>query len=268
MTLAVNARMYSVCPSAKADWKALMAWVVRRAGLDWLALDHDPPAPLSTLWSRVDLGMVMMCGLPYALSQPRPRLIAAPLPSTVRYGGRAVYFSDFVVRADAASTTLEDTFGGVLGYTIPESMSGGVAPYHHLMQLRRAHGRRLFSGAVGDLLNGRGVMDAVLSGRADVGALDSYYLDLLHQHEPAFAAQVRVVASTCAQPIPPLVATAALSDAQFGALREALLTTASAPELAPLMQRLVLSGFAIVDETDYDHLAVMASTCTGSFEYL
>lgn len=268
MTLRVNARMYSVSDSAKADWRALLTWVVRRCGLDWQALDHDPPAPLSALWSRDDLGMVMMCGLPFALSQPRPQLIAAPLPSPQRYGARPVYFSDFVVRADTSWTSLQDSFGGILGYTIPESMSGGVAPYHHLMELRQAHGRRLFAGAVGDLLNGRGVIEAVLAGRADVGALDSYYLDLLRQHEPALAARVRVVASTSAQPIPPLVATAALSDGQLSALRDALMATASAPEIAPLMQRLLLSGFAIVDGSNYDHLGAMAVTCTGPFAQL
>lgn len=268
MTLAVNARMYSVNASAKADWNSLLAWVVHRAGLDWLALDHDPPAPLSALWARDDLGLVVMCGLPYALSQPRPRLIAAPVPSPRRYGGRPVYFSDFVVRADAPWRTLEDTFGGVLAYTIPDSMSGGVAPYHHLMGLRRARGQRLFSAVLGDLLNGRGVIDAVVSGRADVGTLDSYYLDLLRQHDPAFADQVRVVASTRAEPIPPLVATAALTDAQLSVLREALMATGTDPGLASLMQRLQLKGFAIVDDRAYDHLAAMAHIRTEAFENL
>jgi len=266
--LAVNARMYSVSPSAKADWKALMAWVVRRAGLDWLSLDHDSPAPLSTLWERKDLGMVMMCGLPYALSQPQPRLIAAPIPSPARYGGRPVYFSDFVVLADAPCKTLEDTFGGVLGYTLPGSMSGGIAPYHHLMELGRARGHRLYTGVVGDLINGRGVIDAVVSGRADVGTLDSYYLDLLRQHEPAYAAQVRVVDSTRAHPIPPLVATAALSEAQTSQLRGALIDTATEPALAPLMQRLMLKGFSVVESHDYDHLADMARAQTEPFDRL
>lgn len=269
MSLLFNARMYSVSASAKADWKTLMAWVVQRAGLDWQALDHDAPAPLSALWARDDLGMAMMCGLPFALSRPRPRLIAAPVPVPQRYGGRPVYFTDFVVRADAGYRNLEDTFDGVLGYTIPESMSGGVAPYHHLAPLREARGRRLFDGVVGDLLNGRGVIEAVASGRVDVGTLDSYYLDLLGRHDPAFAAQVRVVASTRAEPIPPLVATAALSERQRGALRDALLATGSAPEIAPLMQRLLLAGFAIVDARDYDHLADMATSArTESFARL
>lgn len=129
-------------------------------------------------------------------------------------------------------------------------------------------GHRLYTGVVGDLINGRGVIDAVVSGRADVGTLDSYYLDLLRQHEPAYAAQVRVVDSTRAHPIPPLVATAALSEAQTSQLRGALIDTATEPALAPLMQRLMLKGFSVVESQDYDHLADMARAQTEPFDRL
>ena len=107
-----------------------------------------------------------------------------------------------------------------------------------------------------------------VDGRADVGTLDSYYLDLLRQHEPAYAAQVRVVDSTRAHPIPPLVATAALSEAQTSQLRGALIDTATEPALALLMQRLMLKGFSVVESQDYDHLADMARAQTEPFDRL
>src|SRR5687768_4606717 len=119
--------MYSATPAVKQAWKAVLQWVMPRAGLDWELLDHDAPAPLSELWARDDLGLAMMCGLPYSQRAPRPALIAAPLPSPERYGGRPVYFTDIAVRADAPYRSLEDTFGGVVGYTLDDSMSGCVA---------------------------------------------------------------------------------------------------------------------------------------------
>ena len=79
-----NARMYSVTPSVKADWKQLLAWALARAGLPWDVSDYDAPAPLSVLWARDDLGLAMMCGLPFAQrinEARRPTLVAAPLPS-------------------------------------------------------------------------------------------------------------------------------------------------------------------------------------------
>lgn len=255
--LVANARMYSATPAAKADWKALLAWVLDRAGLSWDLMDYDAPAPLSLLWARDDLGLAMMCGLPFAQRGTQPTLVAAPIPSPARYGGKPVYFTDIVVRADAPYRSLEDTFGGVIGYTLADSMSGGVALRHHLAPYRRAQGSRLYRKAVGELINARGVITALAEGRIDAGPLDSYYHDLLKAYDPAFAAQVRTLTSTAALPIPPLVATAALPADTLSRLREALLATATAAEIAPLMRRLLLTGFAFPDANDYQPLAAM-----------
>src|SRR6185295_12504143 len=85
-----NARMYAVNPTAGAAWRALLAWVLHRAELDWEIIDYAAPAALAELWSRDDLGCALMCGLPYSLRSPVPQLLAAPIPSPARYGGRAI----------------------------------------------------------------------------------------------------------------------------------------------------------------------------------
>ena len=257
MKLVANARMYSATPAVREAWKVLLRWVLVRAGLAWDVIDYDAPAPLSVLWARDDLGLAMMCGLPFAQRGEQPTLVAAPIPTPARYGGKPVYFTDIVVRADAPYRTLADTFGGVIGYTLADSMSGGVALRHHLAPYRQAKGSRLYRQAVGELINARGVITALAEGRIDAGPLDSYYHDLLKAYDPAFAAQVRILASTAALPIPPLVATAALPVETLSRLREALLATATAAEIAPLMQRLLLAGFAFPDANDYRPLAAM-----------
>jgi ABC-type phosphate/phosphonate transport system substrate-binding protein len=241
----VNARMYSATPQAKAAWKKLLGWAIERAGLDWELLDHDAPAPLSELWARDDLGGVMMCGLPYSQRKPRPGLVAAPVPSPARYGGRPIYFSDLAVRADAPFKNLEDTFGGVVGYTLEDSMSGYVALRRHLLPFRKRKKPKLYRAAVGGLLNARRVIEALDEGRIDVGPLDSYYHDLIRHNEPDFAAKVRVVATTAPAPIPPLVSTGKES------LREALLAAGEAPELAAERAVLLLKGFAVPADADY-----------------
>ncbi len=246
-----NARMYSATPAVKQAWKELLAWALRRAQLDWPVIDHDAPAPLSALWSRPDLGLAMMCGLPYSQRRPRPRLIAAPVPSPARYGARPVYFTDLAVRAESSYRTLEDTFGGVVGYTLEDSMSGYVALCRHLSPFHE-EGARLYKKSVGGLLNARQVIDALADGRIDVGPLDSYYHDLLRAHDPAFAARVRVVATTAPTPIPPLVATSPLDEAEAQRLREALAQCATEKELATQRDVLLLSGFATPPESDYE----------------
>jgi len=264
----LNARMYSVTAGCKADWKAVLGWAVERADLAWPWLDHDAPAPLSALWERDDLGAVMMCGLPYALREPRPTLVAAPVPSPPRYGGRPVYVSDLVVAAASPHRTLEDTFGGVLGYTLADSLSGGVALRELLLPYRTPARPRLYRAAVGELIHARGVIEAIAAGRVDVGPLDGYSHDLLRRNDPAFAAQVRVVASTTARPIPPLVATAPIGADALARLRGALRATADAPELRDAMARLLLAGFAVPDPADYDPLAELGRAHRPPFEEL
>ena len=261
-----NARMYSATSSVKADWKQLLAWVLKQANLPWEVIDYDAPAPLSVLWARKDLGLAMMCGLPFAQRPERPTLIAAPVPSPARYAGKPVYFTDIVVRADSPHRTLGDTFGGVIGYTLADSMSGGVALRCHLEGFRNFQRLRIYRKTVGGFVNARNVIEALVAGKIDAGPLDSYYHDLLKRNDPAFAAQVRLVASTAAVPIPPLVATTKLLDAELSLLRAALLAVSNTPELALVLERLQLSGFAIADPRSYNVLAEMASNISTPFD--
>ena len=147
-------------------------------------------------------------------------------------------------------------------------MSGGVALRRHLEGYRTPQQPRLYRAAVGNLVNARGVIEALAAGRIDIGPLDSYYHDLLWRHEPGFAAQVRIVAHTPALPIPPLVATAALSADELTRLRRALLASAAAEEMTPVMERLLLAGFAFPDPADYRPLAALAATAATPFEEL
>ena len=249
-----NARMYSATPRLREAWKQLLGWVLARADLDWPLLDYDAPAPLSQLWARQDLGAVLMCGLPFAHRSVSAQAIAAPIPSPPRYGGRAVYFTDIVVRADSPAKTLADTFGGTVGYTVPDSLSGAIALAEHLAPLRRASGTPLYRAAVGGLIHARGVIAALAEGRIDVGPLDSYYHDLLRADDPALAARVRVIATTVARPLPLFAATAPVPASALKRLREAFAAAAQAEELATQRQALLLRGFAFPEPGGYDQL--------------
>ena len=263
-----NARMYSATPALREDWHQLLRWALARAGLSWPVIAYDAPAPLSVLWARADLGLALMCGLPFSQRTPRPTVVAAGVPSPARYGGRPVYFTDIVVRADAPFESLEDTFGGTVGYTLADSLSGGVAFRHHLAPFRARRGGRLYARAVGQLIHARGVIEALAAGRIDVGPLDSYYHDLLRRHEPALVAQVRTVATTAPLPMPPFVATAALTDDEFARLREALHAACRAEALAPVRARLLLADLVPPEAGVYDPLAGLARLPIPAFEDL
>ena len=247
----VNARMYSVAPAAKAAWRELLEWVLEHANLRMEFVDQEPPATLADLWARDDLGCAMMCGLPYSHRKPRPILLAAPVPSPQRYADRAVYFTDIAVRADSPFMKLEDTFGHVAGYTLTDSMSGHVALRRHLLPLRKP-GEALYRKVVGELVNARGIIQALADGRIDVGPLDSYVHDLIRHNDPSFAAKVRVIAMTEPAPMPPFIATAALDPDAVGRLRKAFGAVAQAAELRPQRETLLLKRLAVPDPSTYD----------------
>jgi ABC-type phosphate/phosphonate transport system substrate-binding protein len=262
----VNARMYTVNARAGAAWRTLLAWILARAGLDWEIVEHPAPLPMAALWSRDDLGAALMCGLPFSLSDPQPRLIAAPVPAPPRYRDRPVYMTDLVVRADAPYRTIEDTFGARIGYTVRDSQSGCVAVRHFLARYRTPERRALYREAVGDLLNARGVIDALVAGRIDAGPLDSYSHDLLRHLEPVCAAQVRVVAITDATPIPPFVASAPLREDELTRLRDAFLSAGTEPALRDARDALLLARFAVANAGDYRMLKARHDALTTAGE--
>ncbi len=245
-----NARMYAVTPAAKAAWRTLIDWVLHRAGVDASYEDHDPPALLADLWRREDLACVMMCGLAFSLRDPAPAILAAPVPSAARYGGRAVYWSDIVVRRDSKFQTLEETLGHRAGYTLKDSQSGYFAWRYHLLRKFPALANP-YPDVTGNLLNPRGVIRALAEGRIDVGPLDSYVYDLLKRSDPEFAAQVRVIESTDATPMPPVIATAKFSAAILERIRAAFLEVEFEPTLASARAALLLDRFVVPDASVY-----------------
>jgi len=265
-----NARMYSVSAEAGAVWRELLSRILAQAGVPATVIDHPAPAPLEDLWNRPDLAAVFMCGLPFSRTQPQPVLIAAPIPSPPEFLGAAAYWSDFVVREDSAFRTVPDTFGRRIAFTVPGSQSGCAAALTYLMAVHRelvvdAAGSRgeplpaheplrapLFSAVIAPTITPLGALAAVVDGAADIAPIDSYALRLLRRYRPDLTSAVRVVGQTLPTPIPPLVASAAsASERDFAALQSAFLQAHQNPSQKPLMDELLLLGFARPDANAY-----------------
>jgi ABC-type phosphate/phosphonate transport system substrate-binding protein len=252
MPYVANARMYSVAPGAAAAWNELFEWLARESGVALQVIDHGFPAPLSELWSRQDLGCAFMCGFPFRLAKTPPRPVAAPVPLGAPVAGSAVYATRLVVDADSPFQSLQETFGGRLGYTAEDSHSGYNALRHHLLPYGPQRGARLYRESVGPLFTPRRVIEAVLAGDIDVGPLDSFALDLMLRHDPDLKNQIRIVATTDIAPIPFLVASEQCPDDVVVALQTALLRFGDAAACAGLRDRLCLQSFVPVAIEDYD----------------
>lgn len=256
--LVANARMYAVNPAVRAAWDALFALVSAKAGVPLEIVAHAAPAPLEELWRRDDLGLAFICGYPFAMGDFALQPVAAPIPANPLAAGRPFYASDLIVRADGPLQTLEDSFGGRIGWTARHSQSGFQAPRRHLSAYRR-EGRPLYRESLGELLTPRRVIDAIIDGRIEIGPLDSYFHDLLRRHEPETEAKLRVVATTEPTPMPLLAAFAGIDPCIVTALRGALLALGKAADARPVLAELCLAGFAAVEPGDYRPLLQRAA---------
>ncbi|HEX6138590.1 MAG TPA: PhnD/SsuA/transferrin family substrate-binding protein [Casimicrobiaceae bacterium] len=254
-----NARMYAVNGPVAALWERLFAWISARADVPLDVVAHAAPRPLADLWRRVDLGCTFMCGYPWSTwrddAAARPLLLGAPRPSAARYGGRAVYCTDIVVRADSTRVDVDGLRGARFAYTVESSQSGWQAPRHLFAEAAIAAGGRFFGAIVGPLHTPRAIADALIEGRADAGPLDSYWLDLLRRHEPATAMRLRTLGSTPMTASPPLVCAASAPQDMRERLASALHAVADDPSLADLRGALLLDGFAAADADGYASLA-------------
>src|SRR5262245_58804182 len=144
---------------------------------------------------RVDIGWLPP--LVYATSAHAGRLV--PLVKFVRHG-RGHYFAAFIVRAGSPIRELAQLRGKRIAWTDPRSSAGYLFPRAHLLELgfdpERFFSNQVFVGSH------RAVVEAVLEGRADVGA--TYYspgkpgevvANAWAQHFPARASEIRVLAT-------------------------------------------------------------------------
>ncbi|HUN71948.1 MAG TPA: PhnD/SsuA/transferrin family substrate-binding protein [Steroidobacteraceae bacterium] len=247
-----NARMYAVIPEVEAVWRSLLERVAEDADVGLRYQPYPAPQPLEDLWSRADLGAVLMCGYPIALRLATVQPIAAPIPRAPWAGNRAVYRTDLIVREDAPYGDLEDTFGGRAGWTVAHSHSGFNAFRHHLLAYRTPRRPMLYREVVGNLVTARNVLDAVRDGRIDVGPLDAYWHMLIARHAPKLVEGVRVLSSTALAPMPAFVAADGVPAAAVARLRAAFTGAASRPWFAELADPLMLQGFAAADRETFD----------------
>ncbi len=246
-----NARMYAVTPAVEAAWRELIERIAAAAGVPLRYVPYPAPQPLEPLWARGDLGAVFMCGYPVVLKVADVVPLAAPIPRAPWARGGALYRTDLIVREDSPYRTLEDTFGGRLGWTVSHSQSGFNALRHALLPYRSAARPALYRKVVGNLITARNVLDAVREGRIDVGPLDAYWHLLIAAHAPELTRGIRVLASTPLTPIPGFVAAATAPAAAASALRAAFISAVRQPWFAALAQPVMIEGFAPVSADSY-----------------
>src|SRR5215210_8856859 len=205
---------------------------------------------------EADIGF--LCGLPYVelARQPRPpvELLAAPLLRGARYGGRPIYFSDVIVRADSPFRFFSDLRGRSWAYNDPDSHSGYNVTRHRLVSMGETHG---FFGRVVEAGSHQRSIRMVCRGEVDAAAIDSQVLAVELRDHPELRAQLRVIDALGPAGIQPVVAASSLPDELKAAIRAALLAMGDDPVARARLADGFIERFVPVTDEDYDNVRAM-----------
>jgi phosphonate transport system substrate-binding protein len=231
-----------------AEWRDFMAASLQRP-VEFI--QRDSYRETMDLLRLEKLDFAWICDYPYLHLKQEVRLLAVPL-----YQGQPHYRSYLIVRKDNAEVqSMADLAGSVFAYADPYSNTGYLSPRYEIRQLGRdpsSFFRKTFF-----TWSHRKVVEAVASGLARGGAVDSYVWDTLAFVEPALAARTRVVWRSPEYGFPPFVSHRAVTAADFRLMQQHLLGMVSTGAGRRLLEHLHLDGFTVGSPALYEGVARM-----------
>ncbi|MCX7168640.1 MAG: PhnD/SsuA/transferrin family substrate-binding protein [Rhodocyclales bacterium] len=234
--------------SLLGEWREFMAESLQRP-VEFI--QRDSYRETMDLLRLEKLEFAWICDYPFLHLKDAVRLMAVPL-----YQGRPFYRSYLIVQKDDARVaSFADLAGAVFAYADPYSNTGYLAPRYEIRQL--GHDPGSFFRKTFFTWSHRKVVEAVASGLARGGAVDSYIWDTLAHVEPALAKRTRVVWRSPEYGFPPFVSHRSVSGVDFQQMQSHLLGTASTEKGRGLLARLYIDGFTVGSPTLYDGVARM-----------
>lgn len=231
-----------------ADWRRHME---QRLGLRLEFKQRDSYRETMDLLRLKQMDFAWVCDYPYLHLKDLVNLLAVPL-----YKGRPIYRSFIIVGADNRSVNgLKDMKNAVFAYADPLSNTGYLSPRYALR--KQGEDPATFFRKTFFTWSHKKVVEAVASGMAQGGAVDSFVWETLDQLDPALTQRTRIVERSPEYGFPPMVAHRDVDPRLFAQVQNFLLTMHQDPEGAALLKRLHLDGFTKGDPKLYESVAVM-----------
>ena len=196
---------------------------------------------------RIDVAFV--CSPPMIWLGNAVEVVAAPVLTDPRFGGKPLYTSDVIVNRNSSFQSLEDLRGARWAFNEPSSWSG------YWVTLQRIGSWDFFGEVVEAGFHERAVR-MVSDGEIDGAAIDCHVLGVALRQDPELAERVRVVETLGPAPSQPVVVRAGLEDGIKARIREQLLALRD-----PLMTKYMVQGFA--PAPDYSGIAASIARNAG-----
>ncbi|HFQ15333.1 MAG TPA: ABC transporter substrate-binding protein [Rhodobacteraceae bacterium] len=247
---------FGVTPAFLHDQHAVLEkwrrYLIRRMDQKITFIRRDSYRETMDLIRLNQLDFAWICDYPFLELKNAVKLLVVPL-----YKGRPAYRSYLIVNAkDTVSNGYADLRGKIFAYADPYSNTGFLAPRYEI-QMQGDDPEHYFRKTFFTWSH-RKVIEAVASGLAHAGAVDSYVWDSLERVEPELTGRTRIIWRSPEHGFPPLVAhTANVNDNVFRKLQKILLGMSSDPEGQEILAKLGLDGFSIQKRELYNSVADM-----------
>lgn len=187
--------------------------------------------------------------------EPEPvELLAAPVLEGGRYGGRPIYYSDVIVRAESPFRSFAELRGRSWSYNDVDSHSGYAVTLYRLVEMGETDG---FFGSVLEAGSHQSSIRLVENGEIDASAIDSQVLAVAMREHPVLRTKLRVIDTLGPSPIQPVVAARRLPEALRAGMREALLAMGEDPAGRAALAPGLVTRFVAVEDGDYDPIRRM-----------
>ena len=247
-----------MAPNADGMCRAIAALLERELALPVHCIDDVPWHERERMLDAGEVDLCWICGLPYADKADRGAAIAAcvaPVMRHPRYGGKAVYFSDVVVRADSPIRTFADLRGETWAYNEPRSHSGFNLVRYHVATLGLPGG---YFGEVVEAGSHQAALQMILAGAAAGAAIDSSVLEAELRARPDLSGAIRVVLTLGPSPSPPWVVSTRLSARLRARLTDCLASLHCSRDGASILNSWGVARLQPVDDAFYEPIRHMA----------
>lgn len=206
-----------------------------------------------------------VCSLPYVMFESEGISPAVPVAAPVligdRYQGKAIYFSDVIVRRDSEARSFSDLRGKTWCYNEPLSQSGYGITRYHLVSMGETSG---FFGEVIEAGFHERSIRWVAEGRVDASAIDSQVLSVELRDHPDLAREIKVIDTLGPSTIQPIAVSKRYDD-DFRQMVRNVLVAFDTTELGrKALDFGLVERWVPVGPSDYDDIREMLRACQAA----
>ncbi|HAJ34870.1 MAG TPA: phosphate/phosphite/phosphonate ABC transporter substrate-binding protein [Chloroflexi bacterium] len=241
------------------SYSKLADYLAEKLGRPVDLLQRRTYAELNDMVEASQVELAFICTNAYVVGNEQfgMELLLAP-----EINGESVYYSQLIVPTASAAQSMADLRGQVFAFTDPMSFTGRIYPVYLLQQMGETP-ERFFRRTFYTYSHDRAI-EAVADGVADGAAVDSLVLDYALQRNPDLASRIRIVHTSEAFGIPPVVVPPTLPPRQKAQLRDLLLTMHTDAAGQAVLRELGIDRFVEIDNAAYDGVrAIVHATGIG-----